>query len=305
MSKKVLIVMLFALGILLYTTTLWADDDAIMDVDNHSAAFTGSWGYSTNKLLYYGDDYRYAWGAGAGVIIPTRVATFTTAKTAKITGDYAVYVRWTSASNREETVVFEIYDGSTYEKKCLVNQTVNGGEWRYCNTISLTAGNHGVVKLGNEGCDTNEVVIADGVRFVRVSKDSDDITNETGGDFASGDLYEEVTDTDEIVKFVSITVPPGGGKVIVNASGCFHHRNSVTIDDGRCSITTGSALDYSHLIIADENGVNTKNYTPFAATRGYDVSEGTTTFNLVCDRISGTIYIVDASMTAIFVPTTY
>ena len=43
-------------------------------------------------------------------------------------------------------------------------------------------------------------------------------------------------------------------------------------------------------------------FTPFGATRAFSVGAGTTTFNLVCSLLAGSASVLDAAMTAIFIP---
>jgi hypothetical protein len=127
-----------------------------------------------------------------------------------------------------------------------------------------------------------------------------DIANEAGADFSSSlDTEVVLTGADVTVRSVVVTAPSFGA-VIVNASGYFRF-SGVSI--GRCSITTGAVLDFTHLIIAGGNVAVT--FTPFAATRGFVVGAGSTTFNLVCNEFSGDVNVGDATITAIFVPTFY
>ncbi len=195
MLKQKMWAVAVATSFLLAVPAAWADDDAMMDVDNHSASFVGYWGYSTAKILYYGDNYRYAWGCGDTCTTPTRTATFTTKQTADISGYYNVYVRHTTASNREETARFNIYSvvsgTPTYRGACYINQTQDGGEWLFCANVYLPNGSYGQVVLGNENTNENEVVIADGVRFVRTGVDGGDILDSsiTGNDIATGSIY--------------------------------------------------------------------------------------------------------------------
>lgn len=127
-----------------------------------------------------------------------------------------------------------------------------------------------------------------------------DLKDEAGADFSSGDQLLDLTASDQIVRSVTITAPRPG-VVIVNASGTFLY--SFASGRSRCSITTGTTWDLSHLIIAE--GSADVSYVPFATTRGYSVDQGSTTFNLVCDEIQGTVSISDTSLTAIYVPTRY
>ena len=132
-----------------------------------------------------------------------------------------------------------------------------------------------------------------------------DLNDEAGADFASGDLLVALTITDQTVRSVTITAPTTG-RVIVSASGSFQFEDNQP-DIGQCSITTEAALDPTHLISAGESnqGADTLFTVPFGATRGFVVAAGSTTFNLVCNEPSGTVSVLDPSLTAIFVPGAY
>jgi len=132
-----------------------------------------------------------------------------------------------------------------------------------------------------------------------------DLNDEAGADFASGEQTVALTGADATVRSVTITAPTTG-RVIVNASGFFQF-GSGAVDNGQCSITTGTALDDTHLISAVESngGPNSALNMPFGATRGFDVAAGSTAFNLVCNLLSGIMSVNDTSLTAIFVPGAY
>ena len=279
---------LAALGILLAGPVAWADDDAIMDVDNHSASFIGSWGYSTQKLLYYGDNYRYAWGCGTTCATATATATFTTKQTADISGYYNVYVRHSTSSNREESAQFRIYSlvgtTQTYRGTCYINQTQDGGEWLYCNNVYLPNGSYGRVTLGNEYTDTNEVVIADAVRFVRTGVDGTDILDDsiTGADIATG----AVASVDILDNSVSST------DILNNTV------SSADILDGTITdadIAGNTILDWS---IADEPGID---YTSLGSHSYVGISQCNTYTNLTSVTVSAPTsgyIVVQASGTA-------
>jgi hypothetical protein len=124
-----------------------------------------------------------------------------------------------------------------------------------------------------------------------------------GADFAGGEQRVTLTSDAQIVRSISITVP-AAVRVIVNASGVFFlwggHENF-----GRCSITTGTTIDTSYLISARLMHGLIHQHIPFSGTRGFDVSAGTTTFRLVCDKDQGDISIRDTNLTAIWVPRAY
>jgi hypothetical protein len=187
---------------------------------------------------------------------------------------------------------------------CTRDQTGRGGEWVHCNTVSLAAGNVATVKLGNN-CESGKYVFADAVRFVRVSKDADDLIDGAGMDWTSGDQSFTLSTSPSVVRSVAITNPISG-YVLVNASGYFFWTSS-GYDRARCSITKGTTIDLTHLIYASDHGdtLTVNSGTPFAATRGYSVSAGTNIFNLVCDITVGSGEVHDSSLTAVFFPTRY
>jgi len=305
--KRFIFVLLLAIGISFQGVSVWADDDAIMDVDNHSAAFTGTWPTSTTKILYYGDDYRFAWGSGSSTM--TREAVFTTAQTADISGYYAVYARWTTHPNREESVYYRIYDGvadTSPNGTCYVNQTQNGGEWRYLSTVYLTAGHRGVVKVGNENANTNEAIIADAVRFVRTTWDTNDIANnsiyswdivdEPGLDWSGAterNISTQVTTSSAaptILASVTLTAPYSG-YVYVHADGIAELTTTdkwirVGIDDA-----TGSAYDsYAPFLencSAERNPGDYEDERRYSLSEVYSVSAGSKTYYLKAYKETG------------------
>jgi len=207
----------------------WGDEDAIIDIDNHVATFTGTWGTNNTPILFYGDDFR--WAACSGSTSITAEATFSSANVRSdgsaiypaISGEYAVYVRWVVHPNRTTNAKYRIYDGSTYRGACVttMNQQLRGGEWVYCNTVPLTAGNAAVVKLGND-CESGKYVIADAVRFVRVSKDRDDIVDEPGGSYFHSTTFYTISSTSSSspTQIISKSITcPSDGYVLAMATG--------------------------------------------------------------------------------------
>jgi hypothetical protein len=224
MKKKLLLVICLVLSIVLLgpnllRTNVWADDDAIMDVDDNAATFTGSWPRSTNRILYYGDDYQYAVGSGGSA---TATATFTTAQVADITGRYQVYVRWTAGNARATNATYYIYDSTgAFKGNCIKDQRYNGGAWQFCAEVYLNSGRRGVVKIGNGNVPTSRYVCADAVRFVRISKDKDDIIgwpDATGGDWRVGGYISSIGSSTEFpttLASTSVTCPGTGTKYVL------------------------------------------------------------------------------------------
>jgi hypothetical protein len=154
-----------------------------------------------------------------------------------------------------------------------------------------------------DGCVESKDIASKAVNSARVKNNNlkaADLRDEAGADFASGNQLVSLTPAAQIVRSVTITAPRSG-IVIVHASGSF----KFAIGAGRasCSITQGSTIDSFHLITS-KGDFNTQ-YVPFAATRGFKVSKGSTTFRLVCREDSGTVQVEDTSITAMYVPTRY
>jgi len=129
----------------------------------------------------------------------------------------------------------------------------------------------------------------------------------TGVDYIGGEQDLELTDVGQIVRAVTITAP-SAGYVIVNVSGSFYLANGA-VDFGHCGITTGASIDtgYSFVVLRLNSDGNNPLYIPFAATRGFSVSSGSNTFNLVCaELLPGTdIHVLNGNITAIFIPNRY
>ena len=120
---------------------------------------------------------------------------------------------------------------------------------------------------------------------------------------SGGDQRVDLTSTDTELRSVSLDAP-SAGVVIVNASGDAWFRGS-DYDLIRCSITTGSNLDFNYMTLSGDFGSTrtTFDYAAFALTRGFNVSAGSDTYRLVCDLYSGSAYIEDTNINALFIPT--
>lgn len=56
-----------------------------------------------------------------------------------------------------------------------------------------------------------------------------------------------------------------------------------------------------NLTIGSDSASTPLAYDAFGMTRGFDVTPGTFTVNLVCDVFSGTVTLEDSNLTAVFV----
>lgn len=114
----------------------------------------------------------------------------------------------------------------------------------------------------------------------------------------SGDQDIGIGVSDGTYRTLALSVP-AAGRVIVTTSGYFDF-NAGPLDGVRCSISAGSNMDYTHLIIASE-GTATSTTVPFSSTRVFNVNAGVFTANLVCNQVIGSPRLGDSTLTAIFI----
>ena len=138
-----------------------------------------------------------------------------------------------------------------------------------------------------------------GANVVNGSLTTADLADGPRAGFSSGDQFLTLTGTAAIVRSVTITAP-AAGRVLVNASG-YAWAASAAAFIARCSITTGSTIDASHLVYMNNTSAVVAASDAFGATRGFTVSAGSFTANLVCDVFTGNAIVSDTSVTALFV----
>jgi hypothetical protein len=134
-------------------------------VDNASGTgvtITGDWVTSTNQAGYYGTNYIHDNAAGKG----TKSVLFT--PTVVTAGNYEVYLRWTSGSNRAPNVPVTIQSaaGAT---NLTINQTTLGQQWVSQGIFPFQAGTGGNILISNTGTASGKYVIVDAVRLVHRS----------------------------------------------------------------------------------------------------------------------------------------
>ena len=126
-------------------------------VDNPEAAVAGSWSTSTSSSEQYGDSVYYKTaGDGSATVTWTPNLTFA--------GDYAVYVWWTTHSNRVTDAPYTInYEGGS--ETVDVNQETNGGQWNYLTAKYMSSGSR-QVKLSC-WATSGYVAIADAIKWYK------------------------------------------------------------------------------------------------------------------------------------------
>jgi len=105
---------------------------------------------------------------------------------------------------------------------------------------------------------------------------------------------------DTLVAAVTVTAP-AAGFVIVNVTGWFDFNSSA--GHARCSVTTALFVQSTSALRSRVEPFATPLFVPMARSRVFPVlGPGSATYNLVCDKQSGTVDINDIVMTAIYVP---
>jgi hypothetical protein len=118
---------------------------------------------------------------------------------------------------------------------------------------------------------------------------------------AGGGQNQLVGLVDAVVRSVTVTAPVAG-TVTINSSNSAGA--AIAAAQVRCSITTGTNNDYTHLQVWESPGA-VGAIGQMSGTRAFPVAAGsTTTFNLVCSRAGGNAFtaIADSDITAIFTP---
>ncbi len=134
--------------------TLGGPVEAIVDNADPGTSRVGTWSTSTSlPAQRWGANY--AWSNTNG--------SFTFPVSLNAGTRYAVYGRWTSATNRRTAVAYEIRDGVTLLGTVNVNQQTNGGTWNLLGAYTFTGGAASVAVLSAVG---SLVTVADAVRFV-------------------------------------------------------------------------------------------------------------------------------------------
>lgn len=149
------IVAILILTILIFNVMRFSSVTAAEEiiVDNPDATFVGYWRPSAYQPGYIGTNYMFA-AAGDGS------ATCTWSFTVSVGGEYEVFARWTSSSNRATNAPYTVYSADS-PQTIRINQEANGGTWYSLGTYYFTS-SHSVV-LSN---DANQYVIADAIRLV-------------------------------------------------------------------------------------------------------------------------------------------
>jgi len=159
-------------------------------IDNPLATFTGTWFTGTSSVDKWGTDYRYISTQSSETGTATWTPNLDTA------GNYDVYCWYPQGSNRTTAAPYTVYwDGGS--QTVTMNQQANGGVWNLLVAGKpFLAGTGGYVKLGNATGEASLVVMADAIRFLKVSEDTTPpvISNVVGTGIRSGFRITWTTD---------------------------------------------------------------------------------------------------------------
>ncbi len=114
-------------------------------IDNSDTGFTtdSPWTASTTAQGYYGSNYLNDNTVGADT--SSRWAKWT--PNIIKTGNYDVYMRWTSGENRPDAVPLEIAFNSGTDTSKTLNQLTNGSQWNLIGKYRFAAGTGGYIKI--------------------------------------------------------------------------------------------------------------------------------------------------------------
>lgn len=127
------------------------------NTDTTGVTITGSWTASTFTTGFHGANYLHDDNTAKG----TKSVRFT--PTIPVSGDYDVFARWTSETNRASNVPIDIVS-SAGTTTVSIDQRANGAQWVPLGVHHFNAGTAGSVLIRTTG--TNGFVIADAVGFV-------------------------------------------------------------------------------------------------------------------------------------------
>ncbi len=153
-GTRILPGVLALLAAVLVSTVVGSAAAAEIIIDNGQAgtSSTGTWCVS-GATGFYGTNSLYSCGSGAD--------TYRWTPTIPATGQYKVYVWWTSHPNRSTSVPYTlVHAGGTFNTT--KNQQTGGGQWQLLGTFTFNAGTAGYLQVS----DANGQAAADATRWV-------------------------------------------------------------------------------------------------------------------------------------------
>lgn len=129
-------------------------------LDNTDATYTGAWTAGTSSPDKFGADYRFA-----GTVVGGSTASAIYTPLITTPGNYDVYVWYPQGGNRStNTPVTIFYNGGALTAR--VNQETGGGGWQMVGSnLNFRTGTNGFVRVHNGAGESDQVVLADAVRF--------------------------------------------------------------------------------------------------------------------------------------------
>lgn len=133
------------------------------NLDTTGVTITGAWDESGATPGFFGPNYLHNQGDGNG----SKSVRFTPDLPAA--GEYDVYLRWTSHSNRSKTVPVDVISAEG-TSTIVVDQQKNGSTWFLLKRAQFSSGKNGSVVVRTTGTTSGTYVIADAARWVPVGQ---------------------------------------------------------------------------------------------------------------------------------------
>jgi uncharacterized lipoprotein YddW (UPF0748 family) len=135
------------------------EHEVIVDNDDDAPAYTETGAWETSSSPGY-DNGSYRWSS----TFKNLTATATWTPDLPEAGWYAVWAWYRHGSNRASDARYEIHHAGGVTQVS-ISQEIHGQTWRYLGEYYFEAGMVGHVTLLDESSDTEQVVIADAIRF--------------------------------------------------------------------------------------------------------------------------------------------
>lgn len=210
---------LLFLTLLLSMTALFAQTtDTIVDNNSPLNEYLGTW-YVSSATDCYGEDS--LWSRDGN--------TFTFNIDIASTGDYEIYMHWSSWDSRSSEVPCTIQtDSGSINKTTIIDQSINGGQWNSLGIEQLTAGD--ILSITLTAAPAPSSTCADAVKISQIANYSLTAsitfswdTNPPSENVTHYTIYNIITGTKEKIKeiqenTVTLSLGKGDYEIAVSAS---------------------------------------------------------------------------------------
>ena len=179
-----------------------------IEVDNSDTSLVsilGPWSSSVAVSGFQGVDYLIDRDRGQGSTSVAYTPPLTTS------GQYEVFLKWTSANNRASNVPVDIvHSGGT--TTVVLDQRIDGEQWQLMGTFNFQSNGLAQIRIRTDGADG--FVISDAVRFVK-TQDAGDLTATLAFPTANGSTLDKELNTSG---YIDVSFAAGSGSDLDEAS---------------------------------------------------------------------------------------